>query len=129
MPGWYGINVAPTIVRSVIVVGGQVKDGQAEDAPSGIIRGLDAVTGKLSWAWDVGHPDRHGAPPKGDTYTRGTPNMWSTAVGDDALGMVYVPLGNSSVDYYGGNRNDYENKYASSLVAIDVTTGKEAWHF
>jgi quinoprotein glucose dehydrogenase len=45
------------------------------------------------------------------------------------LGYVYVPLGNSSVDYYGGNRKDYENEYSSSLVAIDVTTGKPVWHF
>ena len=68
-------------------------------------------------------------PPKGETYTRGTPNMWTSAAGDDKLGYVYVPLGNSSVDYYGGNRKDFENEFSSSLVAIDVTTGKPVWHF
>lgn len=34
-PGWYGNVAAPTIVRNVIVLGAQVQDGQAEDAPSG----------------------------------------------------------------------------------------------
>jgi quinoprotein glucose dehydrogenase len=129
VPGWYGNVAAPTIVRNIVVMGAQVQDGQAENAPSGVIRGYDALTGKLAWAWDMGHPERTGAPPSGETYTRGTPNMWTSAAGDDALGYVYVPLGNSSVDYYGGNRKDYENEYSSALVAIDVTTGKPVWHF
>ncbi|MBP1852346.1 membrane-bound PQQ-dependent dehydrogenase, glucose/quinate/shikimate family [Rhizobium halophytocola] len=128
-PGWYAITAPPVIVRGIAVVGAQVKDGQAEDAPSGVIRGYDVLTGKLAWAWDMGHPDRQGAPPEGETYTRGTPNMWTVATGDEELGYVYLPLGNSSVDYYGGNRKDFENEYSSSLVAIDVTIGKPVWHF
>ena len=55
--------------------------------------------------------------------------MWTSAAGDEELGYVYVPLGNSAVDYYGGNRKDCENEFSSSLVAIDVTTGKPVWHF
>ena len=129
VPGWYGNVAAPTIVRNIIVLGAQVKDGQAEDAPSGVIRGYDVVTGELAWAWDMGHPDRAGAPPPGDTYTRGTPNMWTSAAGDDALGYVYVPLGNAAGDYWGGHRKSFENEFSSSLVAIDVTTGKPVWHF
>lgn len=129
VPGWYGNVAAPVIVRGIVVMGGQVQDGQAEDAPSGVIRGYDAVTGKLAWAWDMCRPDLTGEPLPGDTYTRGTPNMWTSAAGDEQLGYVYVPLGNSSVDYYGGNRKDCENKYSSSVVAIDVTTGKPVWDF
>lgn len=129
VPGWYSVTSPPTIVRGIAVVGAQVKDGQAEDAPSGVIRGYDAVTGKLAWAWDMGHPDRTGAPPAGETYTRGTPNMWTTAAGDEELGYVYVPLGNASVDYYGAQRKPFENDYNSSIVAIDVTTGRPVWHF
>jgi quinoprotein glucose dehydrogenase len=129
VPGWYGNVAAPTIVRGVIIMGGQVQDGQAEDAPSGVIRGYNALTGKLDWAWDMCQPDLTGEPPPGQTYTRGTPNMWTSAAGDEALGYVYVPLGNSSVDYYGANRKPCENEYNSSLVAIDVTTGKPVWRF
>lgn len=129
VPGWYSVTAPPTIVRGIAVVGAQVKDGQAEDAPSGVIRGYDATTGKLAWAWDMGHPDRTGAPPAGDTYSRGTPNMWTVAAADPQLGYVYVPLGNAAVDYYGVDRKDFENQYNSSIVAIDVTTGKPVWHF
>lgn len=129
VPGWYGNVAAPIIVRGIVVMGAQVQDGQAEDAPSGVIRGYDAVTGKLAWAWDMCKPELTGAPPKGETYTRGTPNMWTSAAGDEELGYAYIPLGNSAVDYYGGNRKPCENEFSSSLVAIDVTTGKPVWHF
>jgi quinoprotein glucose dehydrogenase len=129
VPAWYGNVAALTIVRGIIVVGGQVKDNQAENAPSGVIRGYDAVTGKLAWAWDMCHPDRTGAPPAGETYTRGTPNMWTSGAADDQLGYVYVPLGNAAGDYYGSDRKACENEFNSSLVAIDVTSGKPVWHF
>ena len=129
VPGWYSVTAPPAIVRGIVVTGAQVKDGQAEDAPSGVIRGYDAITGELAWAWDLGNPELTGMPPEGETYTRGTPNMWTAPVGDEDLGYVYLPLGNSAVDYYGGDRSDAENEYATSLVALDVTTGKPVWHF
>jgi quinoprotein glucose dehydrogenase len=129
VPGWYRNTSPPIIVRGIIVVGGAVRDGQAEDAPSGVVRGYDAVTGELAWAWDLGNPALTGEPAAGEFYTRGTPNMWTTASGDEELGLVYLPLGNSAVDYYGSNRSEAENQYATSLVALDVTTGREAWHF
>ncbi|MFC3715328.1 membrane-bound PQQ-dependent dehydrogenase, glucose/quinate/shikimate family [Luteimonas soli] len=128
-PGMVSITSAPTIVRGVVVTGHQVLDGQRRWAPSGVIQGFDAVTGELRWAWDMMRPDRSGLPPAGETYTRGTPNMWTTASGDEELGLVYLPMGNSSADYWSGLRRPMEDEFATSLVAIDVTTGKPAWHF
>ncbi|ODM41376.1 pyrroloquinoline quinone-dependent dehydrogenase [Cereibacter johrii] len=130
VPGWYSVTAPPAVVRGILVTGAQVKDGQAEDAPSGVVRGYDAVTGDLVWAWDLAAPEANRAgPPAGEVYTRGTPNMWTTAVADEELGYVYLPLGNSSVDYYGSNRSEAENAFATSLVALDATTGEEVWHF
>lgn len=129
VPGWVAITAPPVVVRGIVVTGHQVKDGQAEDAPSGVIRGYDAITGELAWAWDMGNPQQKGLPPEGEVYTRGTPNMWTTATGDEELGHVYLPMGNSSVDYYGANRSQAENEYATAVVAIDVTTGDPVWHF
>jgi len=128
-PGMFSITSAPTIVRGVIVTGHQVLDGQKRDAPSAVIQGYDAVTGKLRWAWDMVRPDRTGAPPPGETYIRGTPNMWTTASGDEALGLVYLPLGNSAVDYWSGLRTAPEKAHSSALVALDVTSGKKVWSF
>ncbi|WNO52691.1 membrane-bound PQQ-dependent dehydrogenase, glucose/quinate/shikimate family [Stakelama saccharophila] len=128
-PGYVSINSAPTIVRGVVVTGHQVLDGQNRWAPSGVIRGFDAVTGKLRWAWDMMHPEWNGYPPAGREWARGTPNMWTTASGDEELGLVYLPMGNAAADYWSGSRRPPENHYATSLVAMNVETGKPVWHF
>lgn len=129
VPGWYAVTAPPTIVRGVAVIGAQVSDNEANDAPSGVIRGYDVVTGDMLWAWDLGQGGAIDAPAEGETYTRGTPNMWTMASGDQELGHVYLPLGNSSSDYYGSDRSAAENEYATSLVALDASTGEEIWHF
>lgn len=129
IPGMVSITSPPTIVRGVIVTGHQVLDGQYRAAPSGVIQGFDAVTGDLRWAWDMTRPDLNGLPPAGQTWTRGTPNMWTTATGDEALGLVYLPMGNSAADYYSSQRTPAENAFATSLVALDVMTGRPAWSF
>jgi quinoprotein glucose dehydrogenase len=113
----------------VAVIGHQVLDGQRRDAPSGVIRGYDAVTGALRWAWDMKRPDRKGLPPPGEEYSRGTPNSWTVAAGDEALGLVYLPTGNSAGDYYNGSRSPEENRYSTSIVALDATTGDVRWSF
>ncbi|KAF1048910.1 membrane-bound PQQ-dependent dehydrogenase, glucose/quinate/shikimate family [Xylophilus sp.] len=127
--GYVSITSPPAIVRGVIVTGHQVLDGQRRDAPSGVIQGYDAATGALRWAWDMDRPDLTGLPPEGQTYTRGTPNMWTTAVGDNALGLVYLPMGNSAADYWSSSRTPTQDQYATSLVALDVATGKPVWNF
>ncbi|WP_442947106.1 membrane-bound PQQ-dependent dehydrogenase, glucose/quinate/shikimate family [Novosphingobium sp.] len=128
-PGYVSINSPPTIVRGVVVTGHQVLDGQDRWAPSGVIRGYDAVTGKLRWAWDMMHPDWNGYPPQGQTWARGTPNMWTIASGDEQLGLVYLPMGNAAADYYSSLRRPEEREFATSLVALDVATGKPRWKF
>ena len=38
-------------------------------------------------------------------------------------------MGNSAVDYFSGNREDYEHPYSTALVALDITSGEVAWVF
>ncbi|MGA9658981.1 MAG: membrane-bound PQQ-dependent dehydrogenase, glucose/quinate/shikimate family [Asticcacaulis sp.] len=129
IPGMVAITAPPVIVNGVIVTGHQVQDGQYRWAPSGVIHGYDAVTGELRFAWDVMQPDTKTTPPEGQTYTRGTPNMWTAATGDESLGLVYLPMGNSSADYFSSARRPAENAVSSALVALDVKTGKPRWVF
>ena len=128
-PGFYAPTSPPTLVRDVLVVGSQVSDGQTREAPSGVIRGFDVLTGELNWAWDMDRPGERGLPPEGEIYTPGTPNMWTLASGDSELGLIYLPMGNSAVDYWGGDRSDAENTYSTAIVALDVETGDVAWHY
>ncbi|MGR9296975.1 membrane-bound PQQ-dependent dehydrogenase, glucose/quinate/shikimate family [Rhizobium leguminosarum] len=127
--GYYFQTSAPLIARNLIVVGGWVTDNQEIGEPSGVIRAFNVVTGELEWAWDLGNPEITKLPPEGQTYTRATPNMWTTAAFDDKLGLIYAPLGNTTPDYYGVNRPGFADQYNATLVALDVTTGREKWKF
>src|SRR4029079_5173160 len=64
-----------------------------------------------------------------ETYTANSPNSWSISSVDEDLGMVYVPLGNQPPDQWGGNRSPAVETYSSSVVALDLATGKVRWHF
>ena len=127
--GYYSPTSAPTLVRGKLVVNAYVADGQTVGEPSGVIRAFDAVTGKLAWAWDLGRPDQHGEPPPGQFYTQGTPNSWAPTSADETLGLVYIPTGNSTPDYWGAYRTAQSNRYSSSLVALDAETGIPRWSF
>ena len=53
--------------------------------------------------------------------------MWSTPAYDDSLGLVYVPLGNETPDYFGMGRNPASERYSSSITALDIETGRPRW--
>jgi len=118
----------PTIVNGVVVVGQSISDYGSFDSPSGVIRGYDAETGALRWAWDAGRPGQTLLKP-GETYTRNTPNAWGVFSGDEALGLVYVGTGNSPPDYYAGFRSAIADEFTDNIVAIDVATGLRRWSF
>lgn len=119
----------PTVARDELIVGGLVLDSQRLGLPSGVVRAFDAVTGELTWAWDLGNPDNQGLPPTGETYTPGTPNVWSIMSYDPDLDLVFAPTGNANPDYFGGERRDFDDRYSSAVVAIDASTGRERWTF
>jgi len=117
------------IVGNAAIVGSFVLDNMAVDAPSGVVRAFDVVSGKQLWSWDAGRPDPNAALEPGQTHVRGSPNAWSLFSADEALGLVYIPTGNPSPDYFGGLRSPEMERYGSSVVALDVATGKLRWSF
>jgi quinoprotein glucose dehydrogenase len=127
--GYYYVSSAPTIARGKIVLGGWVFDGMYWGEPSGVVRAFDAVTGKLSWAFDVGRPDRRGEPPAGEFYTPSTPNSWAPMSADEQLGLVYVPMGGATIDLSGARRRPFDEAYSGAVVALDAATGLERWKF
>ena len=128
-PLYYFVTSPPTVASGALVVGGWVMDNQETQEPSGVVRGYDPRTGQLLWAWDIGREGQTDLPEAGSFYTRGTPNVWSLTSADDQLGLVYVPTGNATPDYFGGHRTEVMDTYASSIVAIDAKTGLTRWHF
>ena len=128
-PGFHYLPSPPAIVKGHIVVGGWLSDERSPDAPSGVVRSFDAVSGKLLWAWDMGAPDRTGAPPPGQAYTHNTPNAWAPISADAELNLAYVPTGNAAPNSWGGKRRPFDEKYSSSIVALDLDTGRPRWSF
>jgi quinate dehydrogenase (quinone) len=127
--GFYFVTSPPLIANGLAVVGGWVLDNAEVNEPSGVVRAFNAVTGRFTWAWDMGRPGVHTEPAPGKHYTRGTPNVWSVMSFDKALGLIYAPTGNSTPDYFGAQRSDESEKYASSVVALEVATGEVRWSF
>lgn len=127
--GYYYVTSAPTIVRGKAVLDAWVWDNQHRDEPSGVIRAFDVLTGELAWAFDVGNEERTGLPPPGETYTLGTPSAWAPTSADEELGLVYIPMGNATPDFFGGQRRDFDEKINASIVALDAETGRMRWRF
>jgi quinoprotein glucose dehydrogenase len=127
--GFYQGTSPPVVTDKVLIMGGSVIDNYSDRVPSGVIRGFDIYSGRLIWAFDAGNPDPNEMPSADHHFTAGSPNSWSISAVDEALGLVFVPLGSSSPDIWGGNRApDYE-RYDSALVALEIMTGKLRWFF
>lgn len=129
LPGYHFVTSPPTIIGEVAVVGSFIMDNQSNNSPPGVVRAYDVNTGALRWGWDVVSPKGRAALAPGETWTRNTPNVWSVASADPALGLVYLPTGNTPPDFFGGLRSEEQNRYNSSIVALDANTGDVRWAF
>ncbi|HVF61786.1 MAG TPA: pyrroloquinoline quinone-dependent dehydrogenase [Thermoanaerobaculia bacterium] len=117
--GDYQVTSAPTVIGDLVVVGSSIGDNGRYDKERGVVRAYDVRTGALRWSWD---PLLPGA---GKT---GAANAWSTISADPEHGLVFVPTGSASPDYFGGLRPG-ENRHANSVVALRAATGELVWSF
>jgi quinoprotein glucose dehydrogenase len=117
-PGEYGVTSPPAAWRDLIIVGSSIGDNGRAQMSSGEVRAFDARTGALRWTFH----------PLPEDSAAGGANTWSRIVVDEHAGMVYLPTGSPSPDYYGGLRPG-NNGYANSIVALKAATGEVIWHF
>ena len=121
-PGDYQVTSAPAIYNDLVITGSS--SGDIAPLPPNV--GSSALsTCAPENSWDLG-PDRSlGLPNNPRT---GAGNAWSTISVDAQHGLVFIPTGSASPDYYGGIRKG-DNKWANSVVALEASTGAFVWGF
>lgn len=127
----YTVMSAPLVVGDVVIVGSSIFDGPTrKEMPPGDVRAFDVRTGALAWTF-------HNPPAKGEKgydtwedgaadYT-GNANVWTNMSADQELGLVYLPFGTPTNDWYGGHRKG-DNLFAESIVCVRAATGEYVWH-
>lgn len=120
----------PTVYKNIVITGSANGEGRPTAGAYGDIRGWDAYTGRLVWTFHTvprpGEPGSETWPPDGWKNRSGT-NAWGFLTIDMKRGMVYVPLGSPTADFYGADRHG-DGLYGNSLVALEAATGKLRWH-
>ncbi len=131
-PGNYQVTSPPAVIGDLIVVGSAIGDNRGVELERGVVRGYDALTGKLRWSWDPIPKDERDPARKtwaGESAVKtGAANAWSIISVDPERGLIFVPTSSPSPDFYGGERKG-DNRYANSVVALRAATGKVVWHF
>jgi quinoprotein glucose dehydrogenase len=120
----------PAIYRDLVITGSQLQEFPSK-GPSGAVRAFDVRTGKLVWRFDtVPGPGQTGHETWEDDgwVDRSGTNVWSIMSVDVERGMVFLPIGSPSYDFYGADRKG-QGLFGNSLVALDAATGKLIWYY
>lgn len=128
--GRYGVSSPPAIYKNLIFTGAQLQEEPA-NGPSGDVRAWDIHSGKLVWTFHtIPRPGErnHEAWREDQWEDRSGANAWGFMTVDVQRGMLFVPLGTPTPDFYGGSRKG-SNLYGSTLVALDAATGQIKWYF
>ncbi|HET7696290.1 MAG TPA: PQQ-binding-like beta-propeller repeat protein, partial [Vicinamibacterales bacterium] len=122
-------NTPGEVFQNLIILGSATGEGYM--SPPGDIRAYDVLTGTLVWTFHtVPRPGEFGYDtwPKDAWKYVGGVNNWGEMTVDARRGIVYVPLGSPTYDFYGADRAG-RNLFGTSLVALDARTGRRRWHF
>ena len=132
--GELGLHAAPVVAGDVIVIGAAHLSGAAPKSmrnEKGYVRGFDVRTGKRLWIFHtIPRPGEFG----NDTWEKdswsytGNTGSWGQSTVDEELGIVYMPIEDSTGDYFGGHRPG-ANLFSSGLLALDLKTGQRKWHY
>jgi alcohol dehydrogenase (cytochrome c) len=122
----YAATIAPLIVKDKVIVG--VAGG--EYGCRCFIDAYDAQTGKRVWRFHTvpGPGEKGNETWAGDSWKRSGASIWVTGAYDPELNLAYFGTGNPGPDYHSASREG-DNLYSDTLVALDVDTGKLAWHY
>jgi PQQ-dependent dehydrogenase (methanol/ethanol family) len=134
----YTITGAPRVVNGKVIIG----NGGAEYGVRGYVSAYDAENGSMAWRFYT-VPGDPSEPFESEALARaaetwngewwkygGGGTVWDSMAFDPELNLLYIGVGNGSpwnqrIRSPGGG----DNLYLSSIVALNATTGKYAWHY
>ncbi len=117
------------IYEDLLILGTKV--GESAGASPGDIRAFDLHTGEQVWVFHtIPYEGEYGSSswPQAAWSTHGGANSWAGVTLDVERGIVFLPTGSATPDFWGGDREG-ENLFANSLIALDAKTGERLWHF
>ena len=126
----YSVTSPPTIYQDLVITGAAVPEYPSL-GPGGGVRAFDVRSGKLVWTFhtiplpgEAGHETW-----QEDAWQNRTgANVWSIMSVDTERGLIFLPVGSASYDFYGADRKGMD-LFANSLVALEAATGKLRWYF
>jgi len=127
--GDVGSPTPGVIFEDLLILGTKV--GESAGASPGDIRAYDLMTGEQRWVFrTIPYEGEFGAEswPAEAWKTAGGANSWAGATLDRERGLVFLPTGSATPDFWGGDRAG-DNLFANSLLALDARTGERVWHF
>lgn len=126
--GGYTFTSAPLYYNGMVIQG----HAGGDMGMRGRLKAFDARTGRLRWVFNTvpgpGEPGHETWPAGNDVWKYGGAAIWQTPAVDPELGLVIFSTDNPAPDLNGAVRAG-DNLYSSSIVALDVATGKYRWHF
>jgi glucose dehydrogenase len=132
--GYITSSSPPLIVNDTVIVGNSAEQGynqtRQENVPGDILA-YNARNGQFMWKFHViPRPGEFGHETwENDAWKwTGDVSSWAPLTADPERGIVYVPTNGATMDYYGGFRPG-DNLFSTSLLALDIKTGKRVWHY
>src|SRR5215468_1861161 len=109
-----------------------IANGAGDAGTRGWVAALEARTGKELWRWYVipkpGDPGSETWKDKNNAWKTGGGGIWQTGSYDPATRLTIWGTGNP-VPQYDPQSRPGDNLYTDSAVALNIDTGKLAWHF
>jgi alcohol dehydrogenase (cytochrome c) len=124
----YQYNVAPLIVRDMIILGPATNEAGANCW----VNAYDVKTGKELWRFNTAPMSADQPEAKtwrGDSWKHGGDPIWNGGSYDPETNLTFWGTGNPNPGWNGDSRTPADNLYSDSVVALDADTGKLKWYF